>query len=651
MHLLNKIICPIDFSPISLEALKSAHQLAFRVNAELILLHVIPFPAPNDHGFKSEEDASNFAHENAENQLKEIMATRHLEGARFTILHGSPAGQYIVDAARREAADLIVIGTHGWTGWRHSVLGSVTEAVMHSADCPVLTVHSPVSKFLAGGSSPKILCPVDFSAPSLQALKIAGEMALSLDAQVSLLHVMEPASMAFGELSAQEFEQLRDGAAARAMAPLIKEHLPLELQAAAQSNRLLRRGRPSVEIVHAAEENDFDLIVMATQGKTGWRRFFIGSVAADVVRNALCPVITIGHGVSEKPDTAVTPESEETGETNMPQAALDEAGFPRFGSPEEKFHFLLRYAILAPSNRNSQPWLWKLKGDTAELYADRTRALPYLDPDNRELILSCGAALLHLRVALRHFGFKDEVTVFPDQNDPTLLAAVRLIEGVTASPQEERLFTAIPLRHTNRHPFIERALPDSMKAELQAEAKREGIRLLFIEDNETRFAIIKLIARSSRTQGHDPQFVKETLGWLHPGDSRIRSSSGIPQDASGGGLLSHYATDVGVAQSEKDEFLAWSAPLLAVLQTEDNRPCDWLAAGQALARVLLHATAEGVQASFFNGPVEVAAMWPKLHEILKQAGLPQMILRLGYPSQEAGSTPRRQVDEVLKVGR
>jgi nucleotide-binding universal stress UspA family protein len=174
-------------------------------------------------------------------------------------------------------------------------LGSVAEAVINSANCPVLTVHSPVNKFAADGSPLKILCPTDFSEPSLQALKIAGEIALSLKAQVSLLHVMNSASMISGELSAQEFDHLREG---RAMVPLIKEYLPQELQDAAQSNRLLRPGKPGVEIVRAAEEGDFDLIIMATQGETGWRRLILGSIASEVLRNALCPVITIGHGVT-----------------------------------------------------------------------------------------------------------------------------------------------------------------------------------------------------------------------------------------------------------------------------------------------------------------------------------------------------------------
>lgn len=143
MQLIKKIICPLDFSPTSYSALNSARQLAHQMNTELILLHVIPFPAPNDQGFKSEQEASNYARQTAEEQLRQIISTQLSDvtkGTRFLILNGSPAGRLIVDAARDENVDLVVMGTHGWTGWRHLVLGSVTEEVMHLANCPVVTV-------------------------------------------------------------------------------------------------------------------------------------------------------------------------------------------------------------------------------------------------------------------------------------------------------------------------------------------------------------------------------------------------------------------------------------------------------------------------------------------------------------------------------
>jgi hypothetical protein len=111
---------------------------------------------------------------------------------------------------------------------------------------------------------------------------------------------------------------------------------------------------------------------------------------------------------------------------------------------------------------------------------------------------------------------------------------------------------------------------------------------------------------------------------------------------------SRFAADAGAALSDKDRLLAWSAPVLSLLLTEDDTPRDWLAAGQALARVLLRASAEGVQASFFNSPIEVVEMWPQLHHIIKRAGMPQMLLRLGYPALETSATPRRSVDEVTE---
>ena len=82
-----------------------------------------------------------------------------------------------------------------------------------------------------------------------------------------------------------------------------------------------------------------------------------------------------------------------------------EADFPIDDTPSEQLHFLLSYAILAPSEYNTQPWRFKVTNRAIELYADRSRRLPRLDPDDRELTISCGAAFLNLRLALRHFGY------------------------------------------------------------------------------------------------------------------------------------------------------------------------------------------------------------------------------------------------------
>jgi hypothetical protein len=104
--------------------------------------------------------------------------------------------------------------------------------------------------------------------------------------------------------------------------------------------------------------------------------------------------------------------------------------------------------------------------------------------------------------------------------------------------------------------------------------------------------------------------------------------------------------DWGQGKAAKDRQLAAGSPVLAVLGTAEDTPSAWLAAGQALARVLLHARAENVWSSFLNQPIEVATLRPKVKALLKEAGVPQLVLRMGY-GQEIKPTPRRPSAEVL----
>src|SRR4051794_22159466 len=92
---------------------------------------------------------------------------------------------------------------------------------------------------------------------------------------------------------------------------------------------------------------------------------------------------------------------------------LYEAQFPYNGTAADKLHFLLRYAILAPSGHNTQPWKFRIHGGTLEMFADFSRAMRETDPENRELMISCGAALLNLRVGIRNFGFTAQIDICP----------------------------------------------------------------------------------------------------------------------------------------------------------------------------------------------------------------------------------------------
>src|SRR5436309_667926 len=144
-------------------------------------------------------------------------------------------------------------------------------------------------------------------------------------------------------------------------------------------------------------------------------------------------------------------------------------GFERPLTTDEA-RWAVEQAGKAPSIHNSQPWRFHWAGDTFELYADTTRVLSAADPDGRELVVSCGAALFNLRIALRKVGFDARVHVLPTPSDPRLLARITATESKPASAEERLTYAALLRRHTHRGGFEERPVPSVVLVELQRAA-------------------------------------------------------------------------------------------------------------------------------------------------------------------------------------
>ncbi|MBW4632134.1 MAG: nitroreductase [Iphinoe sp. HA4291-MV1] len=333
--------------------------------------------------------------------------------------------------------------------------------------------------------------------------------------------------------------------------------------------------------------------------------------------------------------------------------------FPKLGSPSEQLEFLLNYAILAPSGHNTQPWLFRIAHETIELYADRTRALPVVDLQDRELIISCGAALFNLRLAIRHFGYTDAVKTFPNPNDPDLLAHVWLGNPRKETEEEYLLFATITKRHTNRFPFRNCDIPETLLSIMQESTTQEGAWLEIIKGEDLRNAVADLIVEGDRIQMANPHFRRELAAWIH--SNRNLTHDGMPAYSQNVSQLLDFATpipanvictfDIGRGKAANDGELAVGSPTLAVLGTNEDTPASWLSAGQALERTLLLGVAIGVSASFLNQPIQVALLRPRLQTLLNkpgypQIGYPQILLRLGFGPQ-VKPTPRRAVSEVL----
>ena len=305
---------------------------------------------------------------------------------------------------------------------------------------------------------------------------------------------------------------------------------------------------------------------------------------------------------------------------------------------------LVGAAVKAPSSHNTQPWSFRKADGAVLLYADRTRALPVNDTQDRELTISCGAALLNLRVAAAAAGWAAKVSMLPEPEDPDLLARADLADGHLASDDDRSLAAAIDLRYTHRKRFQDREVPGELVARLQAAAEAEGAWLKVVADDQTRDRIGDLVEEGDRVQFADPRWRRELAAWMHPrrrGDGLVVSMAPVSR-------LVVRSFNVGARTGEKDEELAESSPVLAVLGTSSDSVGDWLLAGQALQRVLLVGAREGVQASHLNQPCQVAELRPRLREVVGVSGFPQVVLRMGYPDGHVTRAPRRPVEAVLE---
>jgi hypothetical protein len=228
-----------------------------------------------------------------------------------------------------------------------------------------------------------------------------------------------------------------------------------------------------------------------------------------------------------------------------PGVGPDEAdAFP--AAAQEQLRHVGRYAVRAPSSHNSQPWKFRIVEDRLELYADRSRRLPVVDPEDRALVISCGAALSHLQVALRHFGYAGDAALLPDSSAPDLLASVGRGHRMAPRPSDHELFDAIDHRHTHRGAFDSRPVPDPLLTELRDDAQACSTGLHVVDDPPGKQRVAELVGRGDRRQLADGRFRRELASWVR--SNYTRKPDGIPGYAIG---LSALPSLAGSCSSER----------------------------------------------------------------------------------------------------
>ncbi|MFE6222664.1 Acg family FMN-binding oxidoreductase [Streptomyces sp. NPDC057854] len=316
---------------------------------------------------------------------------------------------------------------------------------------------------------------------------------------------------------------------------------------------------------------------------------------------------------------------------------------------------LIEDAVTAPSMHNAQPWKFvhRTGAGVIELHGDPLRALPREDPDHRALHLGCGAALFNLRVAAAHRGLRPVVRLLPSSDGPWHLADVRLDGPDDADSELGVLHAALSRRHTSRFPFSEERIPSEVIDGLRAAALLEGCRLVVPGAWHTD-TVMDLVHASELFEAADETVRAEIAAWTRTGAAgEGPGTEGIPAYAFGPRQydVTSPVRDFGAPRRVPGRVSARfeKRPQIALLGTVGDTREEWLKAGQAMQRILLQATLDGLSTSLMSQPLE----WPELRTDARDPGstigFVHMVFRLGY-GPHGRATPRRPVSEVLTFG-
>ena len=295
------ILCPVDFSEFSRQAFDQAVAIARRQGADVTVLHVLPEPSavpalpygpegPGPFGFETVTRAR------ALGELKRFLATEVGVPVHYETAESANVYKEILQQTSRRAADLVVMGTHGRSGFDYLVLGSVAEKTLRTSPVPVLVVPPFTSGVLPVDRVPvrSVLCAVDFSQDSIRAVGYAASIARQAVGRLTLLHVVEPMPLGYDPKGGTGFdvEGYERGLAESGLSQL-QTFASDAAELGCEVEAVVARGKAYQEILRIATDRQADLIVLGVHGRHALDRLVFGSTAEHLVRRSTCPVLAV----------------------------------------------------------------------------------------------------------------------------------------------------------------------------------------------------------------------------------------------------------------------------------------------------------------------------------------------------------------------
>ena len=309
---------------------------------------------------------------------------------------------------------------------------------------------------------------------------------------------------------------------------------------------------------------------------------------------------------------------------------------------------LLRYASLAPSGHNTQPWKFDLSPTCISILPDLTRRTPVVDPDDHHLFVSLGCAAENLSLASAAKGLPSEIAY-----EPAGVGAA-VFNFVPGAARVSPLLDAIPRRQSTRSDYDGRPVSNAMLNQLSKAAATPGVDLVLVTDRPRMDQITALVSQGNAAQMSDPAFLDELKSWMRFSPRRaLEAEDGLFSGTTGNPVLPEWLgpTLFDLVFKTKAENAKYARQIassagLAVFVAEGEHPEGWIQVGRAAQRFALQATVLGLKCAFINQPVEVASLRPELAKLIGMPGhRPDLVMRFGH-GQDLPYSARRPVSAI-----
>lgn len=318
------------------------------------------------------------------------------------------------------------------------------------------------------------------------------------------------------------------------------------------------------------------------------------------------------------------------------------------GSISPDYRELVRYATLAASSHNTQPWTFRPRPNGIMILPDLSRRCPAVDPDDHHLYASLGCATENLVLAGQAAGLQGHTAY------DASTSGVR-VDLEKRTPFRSALFEAIPKRQCSRAEYDGSTLSDGLLRRLAASGRGEGVSVLLITDSARKEQIAHYVAEGNTVQFRDAAWARELQSWIRfSGREAVRRGDGLYGPVMGnpdvprwlGALFMRFGFSAG-NQNRKDLRYIRSSSAIAVIYSEADDKPHWIEAGRCYQRLALQATAMDLRTAFINQPVEVADLRSRFADFLRIGERrPDFIVRIGRGPGMPRSL-RRPVDQVL----